>query len=441
MQMTDAYLIEESQGWRLVASRDPWETLWQGPLESLAGDWKNICQRNGVKITGLAIVAGSENFLFDSFSQDEVGGSVKSSTLRFRLEADLPLSAEEIACDFHFGPTSVKSSVVAALACEVAPWLPLTRHLNQVSCSLRMFSAKSLLILQSLVEQRAIAETCLAVLVIDGTYEIVVLRQNQVVGWRMSGDAQNASRDWKMLGQDFEQQVFLAMDAVGELTSFREFSGGEVPETDIIRVNQTTELIRLLTRLPSNRSQVWFDLSSDEQLNEKGHEQETLQRLRRTALFVGCCLLGVALAAYTRAVRVRTVVAAVKQQQRELVTKAFPEQKSSPAVMARLKSEHAKWKGLRSADKNPEMPVSALPALSQIVACIPQDLAMSLLELRIENSQVYLDVEVNEIQSVGILAEALQKSGLDVSPPTTTSVRDGRVRAQIRGTRVADEVS
>ena len=48
-----------------------------------------------------------------------------------------------------------------------------------------------------------------------------------------------------------------------------------------------------------------------------------------------------------------------------------------------------------------------------------------------------MDVEVDQIQAAGQLAQALQSSGLNVSPPSTAAAKDNKIRAQLRGTLAA----
>ena len=148
-------------------------------------------------------------------------------------------------------------------------------------------------------------------------------------------------------------------------------------------------------------------------------------------------ILVVAAAVYWRSVRIRSAGAAIRGLQSQLYQEAFPGQRIPTAFMARLRSEHAKIVGSRSADTNIELPSAALPTLERVILGFPEDVELAVHELRVENSEVYVDVEVSQYQEAGRIAEQLQASGLEMTPPTTSAGKGERVRAQLRGMRPA----
>jgi hypothetical protein len=146
-------------------------------------------------------------------------------------------------------------------------------------------------------------------------------------------------------------------------------------------------------------------------------------------------MLVVASACYWRAERMRGAAAKLNQQQMELVRSALPGQKLTSAVLARLKSEHAKLSGSRATNNAVRLPTSVLPVMRQVIDSLPADVSILVHELRLEGDEIYVDVELAAFQEAGLLAQALQASGLSMSPPSTSIIKGGKIRAQLRGTQ------
>lgn len=412
----------------------PW---WQGnDLQELTEKWPEIFRVHQANLRRCAIIARSTAFLFDLFPHPDVSGSTKRATLAFRLEADLPHSAEELACDFQFDSTANASSKVSAVASLHALWAPLIQQMQRSNCRLELLTPRSLLIAQGLAEQHTeYSKSSLMLLNMDGQFEIIGIERGQVVKWRLPGDLANAARDWRVLRAEFSAAQPVAILASGESRgreAVRAIVGSaEIP---VVAIEEPQHSSQLAQGIMAGKSTAWFDLSRDHRLSGNTSHWQHPQNLSPRLLMIVGCLLMVALACYLRAERVRGVITLLKQEQTSLVRRALPEQKISSAVMARLKSEHAKLTGSRFANKSIELPSSIVPAMRQIIVALPTDLPISMHELRLGGGQVYLDVEVGQIQDAALLAQALQASGLSVSPPSIMAAKDGKIRAQLRAT-------
>jgi len=141
----------------MLCSRQQWDApWWQGnDLRELAEKWSEISLAHRAELKRCAIIARSTAFLFDAFPRSDVAGSTKRATLAFRLEADLPHSAEELACDFQFETTAKDSAKVSAVASPHALWAPLLQQMQLSDCRLELLTAKSLLIAQAVTEEHA----------------------------------------------------------------------------------------------------------------------------------------------------------------------------------------------------------------------------------------------------------------------------------------------
>ncbi len=431
---------ETASHWTLCSGQQwdaPW---WQGnDLRELAEKWSEISRAHRAELKRCAIIARSTAFLFDAFPRSDVAGSTKRATLAFRLEADLPHSAEELACDFQFETTAKDSAKVSAVASPHALWAPLLQQMQLSDCQLELLTAKSLLVAQAVTEQHAnYRRNSLLLLHIDGQFEIIGLEGGQVILWRLPGNAANAARDWRVLQAEFSAAQPVAVLASSEpisRDSVQEIVGSvEIP---VLTIDERQVSHSLAMRIVADKSTAWFDLSNDASLSGNSSHWQHSQSLSRSMLLIAGCLLLAALACYLRAEQVRDAVARLKQQQTALARQALPEQKIPSAVMARLRSEHAKLTGSRLANKSFELPSSILPVMRQVIVALPTDLPISLHELRLDGSEVSLDVEVDQIQAAGQLAQSLQSSGLNVSPPSTAAAKDNKIRAQLRGTLAA----
>ncbi len=438
MRELSGLLVEQETGWALVQLGSSPRLLWQGTLPELLSAWpqvsRGVATKGALKPLAQVVVASrSENFLFSNFPFSEVGGGRGRATLKFRLEADLPLSAEEIVCDFQFSATSAEQPSVSAVACERAVWVELARMLEENNCQLKALTPYSLLVVQSLDALKKFADAnCLILLKLDGPFEIILLSQGQVVLWRLTGDLNNTLRDWRVLQQAWPTAKLYCVGSDTQPDVPLDVSGEHVQR---LHIDASTAVSDFASKVLAGQNEPWFDVSTERQLAGDSANRETHARFRRWAVaLTGCCLI-VALACYGRAVRVRSTLAKLKQQQIALYEAVFPGQTVPSALMARLKSEYSKLTGSRGSTKNLESVNPSLPALEQVVSNLPTDLEMSVYELRIQSSEIYLDVELAQFEDAGRVAQALQASGLNLDPPTTSAAKDGRVRAQIRGRR------
>jgi hypothetical protein len=425
--------------WRLGGVDEQSPAWWEGDeLQELVLVWPDIYRNQASNVGRWVVAGGANNFYFDTFSRADVAGATRHATLRYRLEADLPLSAEELLCDFQVGSASAPASMVSAIAAEYAIWLPLIQALQATHCRLELLVPKSLLLVQSLTGDSARSNQTWMVLVhIDGQFEIVVVDGGQLVQWRTCGDMVNAQRDWQLAQSQFpsaEQVVILTSHDADSREAVDQIA--DTSKTSLRVVDEHSCSRKLIAGCMSGRATPWFNLAQAEYLGDSSESWTHPQKLQRILLLCAVWMIVVAMACYWRAERVRAAVATLKTQQTDLVRAALPEQRISSAVMARLKSEHAKLAGSRSTHNTVGLPMSVLPALRQVIDSLPVEIPISIYELRLDGEEIYVDVEMAALQDAGVLAQALQASGLNMSPPSTSAVKGGKIRAQLRGTRV-----
>jgi len=426
--------------WRLSSLDEQSLVWWEGEsLQELVLAWPDIYYNQASRVGRWVVAAGANNFFFDTFLRADVAGATRHATLRYRLEADLPLSAEELLCDFQIGSASTPASIVSAIAAEYAVWLPLIHVLQATHCRLEILVPKSLLWVQSLAENATrSSQTWLALVHLDGPFEIVVVDAGQVVQWRICGDLVNAQCDWQLAQTQFpsaEQVVLLNTHAAISREVIEQVADTSIATLHV--VDEPSGGRKLLARCVSGRASPWFNLAQAGYLGDSSESWAHPQKMQRVLLICSVWILVMALACYWRAERVRGAVVTLKAEQTALVQAALPDQRLSSAVMARLKSEHAKLSGSRSTRNNLGLPVSVLPVLRQVIDGLPVEIPISIYELRLDGEEIYVDVEMAALQDAGVLTQALQAGGMNMSPPSTSAVKGGKIRVQLRGTRAA----
>jgi type II secretory pathway component PulL len=122
-----------------------------------------------------------------------------------------------------------------------------------------------------------------------------------------------------------------------------------------------------------------------------------------------------------------------EQRQTILFGRLFPKERVPIAIHARLQSELARLKGVRG--ERTDLPESTpfLAVLEPLLEALPADLRYRLLEVRIENGQLYLVGQVRAHGDADRIAEALRAAGLEVASPQTNRLEKDGVEFRISG--------
>jgi type II secretory pathway component PulL len=131
--------------------------------------------------------------------------------------------------------------------------------------------------------------------------------------------------------------------------------------------------------------------------------------------------------------RQRNELARLTQQQAEAFRQAFPSARVPAAVVARMRSEHAKLQASRTAAKEVKPPTPALRVLVELLHALPAGEPFAVRELRIEDGQIDLDVHLRQHAGVNQIVESLEARGFAVSAPATARQDDASVSCRIFG--------
>lgn len=376
--------------------------------------------------SALAILLNATSVLHSSFPRSDTGGTKARAALEFRLEANLPLSAEEFVAAFQLDPKA--DGQVAAIATEKTRLLELISLLRSEGIELHGVFPGSLLVAQTLLDQKKIPTSAALVLARKHSSETLVICKQLVRSWRLENGIAEAERGTTVILKQLDLQL-------------PQVIAGMPP--DLEAVNRTAEIKHLEVDLDqlerdcarsmiAHNTAAWFDLLDAASL-ESGDANSASNWLTRLAGTAALCLLVIAGALFWRASETRRLTNELRQSQQEVFRRVFPDKRVPTAVLARLRSEHAKVTASRSTSSSElPLPAPALPIIQKLVEALPNDVPFSVQELRVENGDVYLDVEVQQHSEAGAITTALQSKGINFSPPTT-ELAGPKVRARLRG--------
>lgn len=166
-----------------------------------------------------------------------------------------------------------------------------------------------------------------------------------------------------------------------------------------------------------------------------GQEQrQRVQRSVRTTLLL-LMLLGLAIAGvcWHRTQELRTQLAAQQQELERLFVETFPDTPIPAAITSRLASKHRELRGARSGSEV-ELPGSALRGLQIVLQAHRTPLRSRFEEIVIQDHTVEIESQFRSHQEAIRMVEALRKAGLEVTPPQTENLEEGRVGTRLRGT-------
>lgn len=377
----------------------------------------------------MGLILDSNSVLHFSFNLLEAGGARDESALRYRLEADLPLNAEESVVDFWFA-SSRRDTRVVALAADRRPLNDFVNQIESNRCTVQLISAASLLIAQFLVEQNRVPSSCVLVLARRTGPELLLLDSKGVFAWRLVEDPESVLRELQLMeGADSTQEIYLVGDAQ-ELMRWP-----SEPGAPLVRLEADLERLAIeqgWAALTGKRSP-WFNLTRDSTIGNRSPAGNLYRQANRLIWIASFGCLAVAAALGWRTERFVQSTLRLQQEQQTLFQRAFPDQQVPAAVHKRFRSEYAKVIGSRATNQDVlPRPVSAIPILEKMLDCLPQDVPFSLVELRIENGDFYVDLELDEHSQAAKIAESFEQAGLLVSPPKT-EVSGSHVRALLRG--------
>jgi len=133
-----------------------------------------------------------------------------------------------------------------------------------------------------------------------------------------------------------------------------------------------------------------------------------------TALLFLLCLLGALL---WRTHQLNTRHDELRAQQAAVHAAVFPGLAVPPDIAGRLRSEHQRLAGISGSSGNVPARPSALETLRHVMAALPADLRLRIVDLRIGPAEAFIEGQARTHVDAETFAQTLRHAGLDAQPP------------------------
>ncbi|MEC8557956.1 MAG: hypothetical protein VXZ82_23365 [Planctomycetota bacterium] len=422
-------LLASDSEWKLVApdgnSRVVGETA-ESPEAVLA----RVLEASSSSLR-LGLLLEASQVLHTCFPSSELG-QVTEKSIAFRVEADLPLSAEEIWTDHVLVGEQISAFAIEGRV--FSKWLDACETLSVESRRIELSSLVpvSLAQVQSLVDSRTVPQACKLLLVGRDRSELFRLSNGKPGQWRL---VQNGATEaeWQLTLRESDGSSSKSLYCIGDAEAFADLAFPESTDARWIEGEPQAMAVGLGHEFLTRRKKPWIDFTRDVDFGDNARAGAQLARqwlLVASVFFLllsGCFLL--------RASLLNWAIRQVQQERASVFISTFPGQRQPTAVLKRFRSEWAKVQGARDTQSNDlTPPQQAVLDLGELLATLPTDVPFSVSEFRIENGSVYLDLEIRQHEDAGLIVEAMDSERWSFEPPSTDAV-DGKIVALIRGQR------
>lgn len=127
-------------------------------------------------------------------------------------------------------------------------------------------------------------------------------------------------------------------------------------------------------------------------------------------------------------------------QQTVLFLRLFPKERVPVAIHSRLQNEFSRLKGVRGERSDLPQALPFLTVLEPLLKSLPADLRYRILEMRIDNGQLYLVGQVRTHGDADRIAGALRGAGLEVASPNTSRLEREGVEFRISAHVIRQDV-
>jgi type II secretory pathway component PulL len=174
-------------------------------------------------------------------------------------------------------------------------------------------------------------------------------------------------------------------------------------------------------------------------LNWRGQRFALGRHVRALQLAAVALVLAVSLALFVRSRHSVALADQLASQETTVYQQLFPNKPVPSGIRSRLESALTQLKGVRGDASNLTKTAPVLPVLAPLLAALPTEMRFRILELRIEDGQLYLDGEAREHGDAVTIAALLRKSGFDVAAPRSQRLEGQKVSFRITGRFVGTE--
>lgn len=347
--------------------------------------------------------------------------------LSYRLEELLPVAAEDFEAHFF-----VDGNDVLGVATPTKELIPLLTALDERGLHVQSISPTALIGMDSLLgeKHRPTGE----LIVWQNEDAIDVFRVGQRIGswWNLPSEAEPLQRLMASLLVRKRSTLSVSLlNASDEIrNALHNMPQIEAQSIDTLRLAEHAR--RGAAKVLGGRINASCELRQDKLITGDRHRD-----LRTDMRWLQWSLAGLLLVAafffWMRSRQYDNMVLTATEGQRTLFQEVFPDSRVPSAIVSRLKSEKAKLAGASGSGAAIEQPESALTVLYDLLAALPETLRVQVQQLRIEDGEIYLDVNTRSVGIASELADAFEKSGFSIEPPTTEQLDAKQVAVRING--------
>lgn len=441
-------LCEHADGWELSSTSSSIPSTWidctqvesDRTAKAITEATLAFAKNNSLDTSYVLLAVASESVLFATIPVTHFDVIKTNQALRFELESLLPCDAEGIVADSIEAPRGSKQNSVAAVALETAHLENIVKALEEVQCKVQFIIPRSMLVFEQASLEKLLPASSVSLWVMHAgpnaqRVEVLATDSNRLpISWQLCDlDPVVIEQNIRILNSDS-----LPICVVGSAQDTEILSNSIRLEHQTINQDPSALLKKRAAKLLAGGEEPWIDLRRDVLAS-----QDPWRRYRasigRLAVAI-CVFFAVACGTFVwRATHYQSLANQYKDKQEDVFRETFPGQRVPAAILARLKSEYAKAKGIRTTDTATDSPESALLILRKIIESFSKDFPFEVLDIRIENNRLAMDIELSTQQDAGKIAAALAGQGFRVEPPATTLVDGDRIRATLIGAYDAKE--
>ena len=439
MMADKGWLILISEGtWHLAAAggtgaAEVWELPVAGDhLEAEASDsLVQAMRQRGYGGSPVAVGVPSSWLLAASISTDNLPRSHRGQAMAYRLEEHLPIPAEELVADF-----AERNGRALGVAVPTHRLAGLIEQIESAHVPVQSVCPSTMLACQGMEVNGPVAEGGYVAMAMDGRIDLVGLAGGRVRSFQSlpndPADLSRALRARMLLDEPPDAPVPVA--AVGLDDSARSAlsaDGAEVAEK--VDRDPLAAAASAAADILGGRRRPWFELRRGPLSGA-----DRLKPIRRP--LAACFVVGIALLCILtagllwRARRYDAAAERLRTARQDVFGELYPGQPCPRGVQRRLESDARKLGGLREVSADVPGRRSAIESLRALVARLPGDVRLHILEMQIEPDRLVIEGKARSHGDAERIAAELRTAGaFDIQPPRTERLVRGDVSFTVTG--------
>ncbi len=414
--MTRAVIFLDDETWRIVLTNavdsdtDVIRVNGDIPEAGKADQVYEYLQQAGCLDRPVILALPSSWCAAGTVSLDDLPRKDRREALAYRLEEVLPVAAEHFSADFIFHKHEALG--VCAIHEKIRPIVDAFEARN---ISIHTIVPAALLIAQAYSKDKQDSNANVLIWRHDDWCDVIMLdekRQN-AVGWSMLSDEPESvllHLNMCALRNRTVRGVVLLDDQSSPGVDYSSC----VPEAiGLNRVEDDPYLAgtELADQILHGQVESWIDLK-DETLGGVGWVKQIGKPFKAVLVATLLLLLCVNGALLWRAGQYDKLADDYRAKERAIYEDLHPGQAPPLAINMRLAGELRKHRGMQGQSESLPDPPATLSLLHDVLGKLPTEIRLRILELRIEDDQVYLDMQSRSQPDVAAIKNALDGGGI-----------------------------